>query len=105
MQKRDPVVMQVAGQRMSRLFELARQRTVQQDSESQRLARRYIKIARAIGTHYKVELPKQMKELACKKCNAVLVPGLNCKVRIASSKKYVVYVCGFCSTEKHIFYK
>ena len=105
MQKRDPVVRQVAEQRMSRLFELARLRTVQQSSQSHRLARRYIKIARAIGSHYKVNTPKEMKEFTCKKCDCVLIPGLNCKVRIASSKKYIVYLCESCKTEKHIFYK
>ncbi|MDE1845798.1 MAG: hypothetical protein KGH53_00735 [Candidatus Micrarchaeota archaeon] len=104
MQKKDPIVKEIAQERINRLFLLAGDRTRMKDKRSIELARRYVKIAKNISTHYKVRLPEKIKNGVCKKCGNVLVPGLNCKVRLASSKGYAAYICE-CGEEKHIFYK
>lgn len=104
MQKKDPIVREIAIQRIGTLFEMAKERTEVADKRSKELAKRYVKLAKSLSTHYKVKLPPKVKNAICKKCANVLIPGLNCKVRLASSKKYVVYACE-CGEEKHIFYK
>ena len=102
--KKNPIVLQIAQERIARLFSLAAQRMKRKDAASIALSRRYLKIARNISTHYKAKLPNSIKNQICKGCGNLLVPGLNCIVRLASSKKYVVYRCE-CGQEKHIFYK
>lgn len=104
MQKKDPIVKEIAIQRIITLFRLARERTKEDTKKSKELAKRYVKIAKNLSTHYKVKIPQEIKNAICKKCSNVLIPGLNCKVRLASSKKYIIYLCS-CGEEKHIFYK
>ncbi|MDE1850403.1 MAG: ribonuclease P [Candidatus Micrarchaeota archaeon] len=104
MQKKDPIVKEVATWRIQRLFELASIGTKRGEKESLRLARRYVRIAKAISSHYKAKMPDKVKNSICKKCGSILIPGLNCRVRLASSKRYIIYLCR-CGEEKHIFYK
>lgn len=101
---KDSFAKEVAADRMHRLFDLAQQRTKKDDGASRKLAKRYIRIAKAISSHYKVSMPKQIKERICRKCGNVLIPGLNCRVRLASSKGYAAYICE-CGAERHVFYK
>lgn len=103
MHKNEPLIRKLAVERMEILFDLAMARTIK-NRLSDKLAKRYIKIAKDISTHYKVQMPQNLKRLTCKKCNSVLIPGLNCTVRLASSKRYAIYKCD-CGEEKHIFYK
>jgi len=104
MQKKDPIVKEVATWRIQRLFELASSGTKKGEKESLRLSKRYVRIAKSISSHYKVKMPEKVKNSICKKCGNILIPGLNCKVRLASSKRYIIYLCS-CGEEKHIFYK
>lgn len=103
MKKNVKLIRKVALFRMQRLFELAEAKTKEKNVESDKLARRYTSIIAEIGRHYKISVPKKYADRICKHCGRVLVPGLNCTVRLASSKEYVVYRCS-CGTEKHIFY-
>lgn len=103
MPQRSSLITGIGTERMLRLLELARERTIR-DKSSDPLSKRYIKIAREISSHYKISSPREFKNSVCKKCNSVLIPGLNCKVRLASGKKYLVYKCE-CGKEKHVFYK
>ncbi|MFP3215038.1 MAG: ribonuclease P protein component 4 [Candidatus Micrarchaeota archaeon] len=104
MAMKEKIVKKIANERIEKLLELAEQRTRENNELSRKLAKRYVKLARDISMHYKVSIPKEKKQMICKKCNNFLIPGINCSVRIASSKKYVVYKCE-CGAEKHIFYK
>ncbi|MGI0141285.1 MAG: ribonuclease P protein component 4 [Candidatus Micrarchaeales archaeon] len=104
MLKKDPVILEIATWRMQQLFLLAANRAKKKDDESRRLSRRYLKLLKEISSHYKVRMPNQIKNSICKNCGNLLIPGLNCKVRLASSKGYLVYTCE-CKEEKHIFYK
>lgn len=66
--------------------------------------KRYVQLARKISAHYRIRIPQGLKNRICKNCNNLLAPGINCKVRVASGNKYIVYSCE-CGHEKHIFYK
>ncbi len=46
------------------------------------LAKKYIALIRKIGMKSSVRLPKNLKMFICKKCGDLLVPGLNCRVRL-----------------------
>lgn len=67
-----------------------------------RKSRRYAELARKKSRKYKVPLGKS-KRLICKKCGAVLVPGENLRVRIASKpKKTIIYTCLECGNKIRI---
>jgi len=68
------------------------------------LSKRYIITLRKISSHYKVTIPRRMKDRICTNCNAVLMPGLNCKIRVVSSHRYVAYKCNSCGREAHVHY-
>jgi len=99
------VVRQIAKERIEILYNHAKELTMQNTEESRKLAQKYVKRLRSIGMHYRVKIPKEIKNSICKKCNSVLLPGLNAHVRIASSHSYIVIKCDSCGTEKHIFYR
>ena len=81
----------IAESRIARLFEMAKNRTLLGDGLSEKLARRYVKLMLEISRHYKVPLPVRIKGGVCKHCHAVLVPGLNCRVRISGG--FAIYKC------------
>lgn len=96
----DKLVNSIASGRIESLYKLAKKRTIEEKS-STKLAKRYIKIAKEISRHYKVKLPTEIRNGVCKKCNSVLVAGLNCSVRTSSASKSVIYKCE-CGSENRI---
>ncbi len=98
------LVDRIASERIRRLVSMAEARTKEKNADSRKLAKRYASLAKRISAHYKTEIPRDLKAKICKNCGNILVPGINCSVRLASSRGYVVYVCE-CGEEKHIFYK
>jgi RNase P subunit RPR2 len=62
------------------------------------LAKKYLRIAKQISTHYKVHSKRLRKEV-CKSCNTLLIPGKTCKVIVASSKRSLIYKCLSCNKE------
>jgi ribonuclease P protein subunit RPR2 len=94
------LVSEIANERISVLFDLAK-KCAETDPE---LSRKYVRHLKRLGTHCRVKLPKEIKNGTCGKCDSVLVPGLSAKVRIASSKRYVVYECLNCKAERHVHY-
>jgi RNase P subunit RPR2 len=54
-----------------------------------------------IGRHYKVSLPRGIKNHICTGCGAILVHGSNCSVRISSGN--VIYKCGECGKTKRLY--
>ena len=104
MQKNSQLIRKIAEDRMQKLYELSQKRAVEKSVVSRKLARRYVSIMRRISSHYKVALQKKIKERLCSRCGNSLVPGVNCKVRLSSSNKYIIYRCE-CGNENHIFYK
>lgn len=96
----EKLIKEIASWRISRLFELAEISTEKNKGETPVLARKYVALARKISTHYKVKMPPDIKNRICKGCNSVMVPGFNCKVRIASNG-FLIYLCN-CGLQKKI---
>ncbi len=76
--RRKPFNIDMAEQRIRRLFELAEKAYPERPD----LAKRYAAIARRISMRHRVSIPRELKKRVCKKCGAFLVPGGNCRVRL-----------------------
>ncbi len=99
-ESRKELVKKVAEERIGLLFKLADDNA----KDHPDFSHNYVVTLRKISSHYKVPVPKTMKDRICTHCNSVLVPGLNATVRIVSSKGYIAYKCSVCRKERHIFY-
>lgn len=104
MMKNQRLLGDIAKERIFRLVELAKARTIKMGRADQ-LSDRYINIAKEIKTHYGIRSANSMKRMLCKTCNSVIVAGMNAKVRLSSQNDYMVVVCSRCGTEKHLFYR
>jgi ribonuclease P protein subunit RPR2 len=90
---------QIAKQRMQILFQQAEEvcRTNPQ------LASRYVEVARKIGMAAKIRLPAEYKRRICRNCNALLVPGNNCRVRVKQRREpHLVVTCLTCGHQTRI---
>lgn len=94
------IVKRVAEERIGILYGLSKE----EYSTDPELSKKYIKLIKQIGRHYKITLPDLVKRGFCKKCNSVFMPGQNVSIRLASSKRFVVYKCLLCGCEAHIHY-
>ena len=63
----------IALERIYRLFELAEQEFAKHPERS----KRYVQLARKIGTRNRAKIPKELKMQFCKKCGAFLKKGKN----------------------------
>ena len=75
-------VKQIARQRIQILFEQAKQVC----KTNPQLAMQYIKSARKIAMAAKIRLPVEFRRETCKNCDALLVQGYNCRVRIKQKR-------------------
>ncbi|MCX6798980.1 MAG: ribonuclease P [Candidatus Diapherotrites archaeon] len=81
---------EIALERIWRLFELA-----EQEFEScPERSKRYIELARRIGSRNKATIPAELKKRYCKKCGAFLVKGKNAEMR--EEEKWVEITCREC---------
>lgn len=64
---------EIALERIHRLFELAEQEFEKKPERS----KRYIELARKIGTRNRTVIPTELKKKFCKKCGAFLKKGQN----------------------------
>jgi RNase P subunit RPR2 len=103
MVKNEKLLKSIAQDRVARLFDMAKDRTLKLGSNDP-LSKRYVGIAKDISTHYRIPADMRMKAEVCKACAAVLIPGMTCSVRLASRVGYLVLRCK-CGEEKHIFYR
>ena len=99
MEGRRSLIKEIAKERIEILFGLAEK---QKDAK---LVGSYLSIMKRIQAHYKVGLPSRIKNRMCSGCGALLMPGLNCTTKIASSRGYVIYRCRACGAENHVRYK
>jgi len=83
----------IALQRIHRLFRLAKNVI----HEDERLAQRYIVIARKISMASRVRIPREYRRQICRGCKKFILPGVNCRVRIQQRREpHVVITCGYC---------
>lgn len=81
-----------AAERIEELFKQAARRP--------EFARRYVVLARKMAMRHKVRIPLKWRRRFCKKCNAFLVPGKNCRVRLRDKKRIIT--CLDCGTVKRV---
>lgn len=84
---------EIALERIYRLFEVAEQEFENHPERS----KRYVELARKLGTRNKAVIPAELKKRFCKKCGAFLVKGKNAE--FAEQGELVEIKCkecGFC---------
>ena len=90
---------QIARQRIQILFEQAK-KVCKTDTK---LATQYVKSARRIAMAAKIRLPLEFRRQTCKNCNALLMQGSNCRVRIKQKREsHVVITCLNCGNQTRI---
>lgn len=87
----------IASVRISRLFALARDAVRNGNDER---ARRYVHIARRIGQKTNTSIPSG--EIYCKGCGLPMVPGVNCRIRVAGGR--IRRTCGLCGEVRRMPY-
>jgi ribonuclease P protein subunit RPR2 len=98
--KKPDFLTRIARERISILFRLAGENAKTHPER----AKRYVGLARKIGTRYLVRLPRRLKLSFCKGCNSPLIPGYNLTVRLAPRHKQIEYKC-ICGEIKRIPYR
>ena len=92
-------IKQIARQRIQILFAEA-EKIGRSNSE---LATQYVKSARRIAMAAKIRLPMEFRRRTCKNCNALLVSGINCRVRVKQKREpHVVITCLNCGNQTRI---
>lgn len=81
---------EIALERIYRLFELAE---AEFDERPER-SKRYVELARKLGTRNKAVIPKELKMQFCKKCGSFLKKGKNAEWKEVG--KLVEITCGEC---------
>ncbi len=76
-----------ALERIYRLFELA------EKQKDEKLAKRYLMLAKRIGEKVNVKIPKELKQKYCKKCYSL-------KVKARKEKEFLIITCESCGQEK-----
>jgi ribonuclease P protein subunit RPR2 len=67
------------------------------------LAAKYVHSARKVAMSARMCLPAEFRRRACKNCNALLVQGVNCRVRIQQKREpHVVVTCLNCGNQSRI---
>lgn len=89
----------IALERIAKLFFEAEQSF----REHPQLSKRYVEMARKLATRYKVKFNAEQKKLSCKKCNAYLKEGINCRVRLERGK--IARTCLECGNVRRIVYR
>jgi ribonuclease P protein subunit RPR2 len=95
-------IKQIARQRIQILFEQAKQ--VYKTNPG--LAMQYVKSARRIAMAAKIRLAVEFRRQTCKNCNALLIVGSNCRVRVKQKREpHVVITCLNCGNQTRILLK
>ena len=71
--------------------------------QSPERADRQARVAREIAMHFRLRLPYEIRQLYCKKCKQIIVPGRNSRIRMGrSNTKAVRITCLKCG---HVYRK
>ena len=92
-------IKQIARQRIQILFQEAKNAS----KSDPQLAMQYVKSARRIAMAARIRLPLDFRRQTCKNCNALLVQGINCRVRVKQKREpHVVITCLNCGYQTRI---
>jgi len=95
----DATTKRIALQRIRTLFHLARE-AIHEDPE---LAQRYVDIARKVAMAARVRLPREYRRQVCRHCKSLILPGVNCRVRIKQRRDpHLVITCLNCGKQMRI---
>ena len=83
----------IAKERILILFHQAEDSAKRGD---QKLAQRYVQLAKAIGMKAQLPIPRMLKRRFCKKCYSFFIPGKTVRVRTQKKDKRVTYTCLVC---------
>ncbi len=81
-------IKEIAFERIKILFEEAKK------AKSQKLADRYVELARRIAMKARLRMPREFKRRFCKHCHSYFVLGKNIRIRLRGKK--VIYYCLRC---------
>jgi len=81
----------VAEERIERLHDLAVEAA---RAGEQSRAREYVRRARRIAERNRLSLPRAFRRFTCDRCDAVLIPGRNARVRLQDGHVVVTCDCG-----------
>ena len=84
----------IALERIDKLFAQA----ALQFKEYPELSRRYVVLARKMAMKFRVRFTPDQRKLFCKTCNAYLVYGVNCRMRLVRGR--MVRTCLECASVK-----
>jgi ribonuclease P protein subunit RPR2 len=91
----------IARQRIQILFDQAKKVC----KTNPLLAIQYVKSGRRIAMAAKIRLPVEFRRQTCKECNALLVHGYNCRVRVKQKREpHVVITCLNCGNQTRILF-
>ena len=82
----------LARQRIERILQVALE-VAKTDYE---LARKEAALARRIALKYNVRLPFSLKRFFCHGCKQLIIPGLNCRVRLSRRAHMLRMTCLMC---------
>ena len=89
----------IALERITLLLKKAREVVSLEPAQAQR----YVNLARKIGMRHKVRIPGADKRTICKYCNAMVIPGKSCRVRIRQKREaHIVVTCFNCGKHMRI---
>jgi len=100
----------VDAMKETNIKQIARQRIVVLFEQAQKVARtepkfaaQYILSARRIAMAAKIRMPLEFRRRTCRKCNALFVHGVNCRVRVKQKREpHVVVTCLNCGNQTRI---
>ncbi|WP_435125506.1 ribonuclease P protein component 4 [Halobaculum sp. D14] len=87
----------IAEERIDRLAELSREAV--KGGEPER-AKEYVRLARRLAERHRCGVPRRFERFTCDRCDAFLVPGRNCRVRLQEGS-HVVIRCGCGATARY----
>lgn len=95
----DSTTKQIAKHRIQILFQQAEAAR----REHPQLASRYVEVARKVAMAAKIRLPAEYRCRVCRNCNALLVFGENCRVRIKQRREpHLVVTCLACGHQTRV---
>ena len=89
-----PEKVKIAKERIEILFNLAEKELKKNPQRS----RRYVELARKIGTRCNVRLTTGQKSKFCKKCNQLLISKKTSKIKIEPNEKFIEIKCMNCGS-------
>ncbi len=100
--KKPTSLKQIAKQRIEVLFKQADNVC----KVNPKLASEYVLEARKVAMSARFPLPSEFKRQICKNCNALLVQGFNCRVRLQQKREpHVIVTCLNCGNQSRILLK